>query len=149
MFSGPLFISSDHGGYQLKKRLIRYIENELQLQIEDLGPHKYNKTDDYPDYAIPLAQKTVATTGRGITICSSGIGVCMAANKVPGARAGLGYNIEVAESMVHDDNTNILCLGAKAISEEHAMAIVKRWLETEFKPVERYVRRIHKVHDLE
>ncbi len=73
----------------------------------------------------------------------------MAANKIKGARAGLGYNIEVAESMIHDDDTNILCLGAKMISEDHAMAIVKRWLETEFEPVERYVRRIKKVHDLE
>ncbi|PIT86873.1 MAG: ribose-5-phosphate isomerase [Candidatus Magasanikbacteria bacterium CG10_big_fil_rev_8_21_14_0_10_43_6] len=149
MYSGPLYISSDHGGYQLKKRLVRYIQNELVRNVEDLGPHEYDKADDYPDYAIPLAKKTVETNGRGITICSSGIGVCMAANKVAGARAGLGYNIEVAESMIRDDNTNILCLGASMISEDHALAIVKRWLETQFEPVERYVRRINKVHDLE
>lgn len=152
MYTGPLYIASDHGGYQLKKRLLRYFENELNIKAEDMGPLEFDETDDYPDYAIPLAKKVVTTNGRGILICTNGIGVCIAANKVKGVRAGIGYNIDVAESMRHDDNTNILCLAAKLSTEEHAMAIVKKWLETEFSDEgekERYTRRLNKVAELE
>ncbi len=149
MYTGPLYIASDHGGYQLKKRLLRYFENEMNIKAEDMGPFEFDATDDYPDYAIPLAQKVVKTNGRGILICTNGIGVCIAANKVKGVRAGIGYNIEVAASMRNDDNTNILCLAAKLSTEEHAMAIVKKWLETKFSDEERHPRRVNKVAELE
>jgi len=149
MYTSPLFIASDHGGYQLKKRLVRYIENELKLNIEDIGPLEFVETDDYPDYIIPLAKKVVESKGRGIAICSSGIGVCITANKVHGIRAGIGYNIAVAESMMYHDDTNVICLGAKLITEEHSLAIVKKWLETEFSGEERHVRRLSKIDALE
>ncbi len=145
----PLFIASDHGGYQLKKRLIRFIEHELQQHITDLGPQDYVETDDYPDYAIPLAKQVAETHGRGILICKNGIGVCIAANKIPDIRAGIGYNIMAAESMMRDDNTNILCLAAKLSSEDHAMAIVRTWLETAFSNEERHVRRLQKIADID
>lgn len=145
MYQGNLYIASDHGGYQLKKRLIRYIENELQRDIEDMGPHEYDETDDYPDYALPLAQKVVAEKARGILICKNGIGVCIDANKVDGIRAGIGYNVDVAESMVADDNSNVLCLAANYLSEDHAMAVVKKWLESEFNNAERHERRLKKI----
>ncbi len=149
MYQGKLFIGSDHGGYQLKKRIIRYLENELKLEIEDLGPFEYIETDDYPDYAIPLAQKVAETNGRGILICKNGVGVCIAANKVNGVRAGIGYNLSAAETMVLDDNTNVLCLAAKLGSEDHHLAMVKKWLETEFSGDERHIRRLGKVAELE
>lgn len=149
MYSGQLFIASDHAGYQLKKRLIRFIEKELQRSVTDLGPDEYREDDDYPDYVLPLAQKVTETNGRGIVICRNGIGVCIATNKVAGIRAGLGYNIDVAETMMQDDNTNILCLAAKLLSEGHAMAIVKKWLESNFSHDERHIRRLAKVVKLE
>lgn len=149
MYTGPLSIASDHGGYQLKKRLVRYIENELEIEISDMGPEEYTKEDDYPDYVLPLAKKVSAEGGRGIVICRNGIGVSIAANKVPGIRCGIGYNIDVAESMMKDDNTNVLALAADHLSEDHAMAIVKTWLNTTFSDAERHVRRIKKVADLE
>ncbi|MEK7644438.1 MAG: RpiB/LacA/LacB family sugar-phosphate isomerase [Patescibacteria group bacterium] len=152
MYTGSLYIASDHGGYQLKKRLLRYLKNELSVSAEDLGPMEFVPTDDYPDYAIPLAQKTVTEGGRGILICTNGIGVCIVANKVKGARAGLGYNLEAAESMRRDDNANILCLAAKLSSDDHAMAIVKKWLETDFNSdgeKERYARRLKKIEEFE
>ena len=149
MYKGKLFIASDHGGYQLKKRLIRYIENELELKIENLGAHEHIETDDYPDYVIPLAGKVVETDGRGIVICKNGVGVSMAVNKVAGIRCGIGYNIAVAESMMNDDNTNVLALASHLSSDEHAMAIVKKWLETDFGGDERYIRRLEKVAELE
>jgi ribose 5-phosphate isomerase B len=74
-----IYIASDHGGYALIKRLIRYMENELGLKPEDLGPYEYIETDDYPDFVIPLAKKVVENDARGILICRNGIGVlyCM------------------------------------------------------------------------
>ncbi len=145
MYTGPLSIASDHGGYALKKRLVRYIENELQRPVEDMGPFEYVETDDYPDFILPLAQKIGKEQARGIVICRNGIGVCIASNKTPGIRAGLGYNISVAQTMMEHDNTNILCLAADHVSEEHAMAIVKKWLETKFSGEERHVRRLNKI----
>lgn len=149
MYTGPLFIASDHGGYQLKKRLVRYVQNELQRDIEDLGSHEYVETDDYPDYVVPLTQKVIAEAGRGIVICRNGIGVCIASNKVAGIRCGIGYNISVAETMMLHANTNVLSLASDHLSDEHAMAIVKKWLETEFSEEERHVRRLQKVAELE
>lgn len=149
MYNGPLFIASDHGGYQLKKRLVRYIENELKLEITDLGPHEYDETDDYPDFVIPLGKKVQETNGRGIVICKNGIGVNIDANKMHGIRAGIGYNLMAAETMMQDDNTNVLALAAKLSTDEHAMEIVKRWLETEFSGAERHIRRLNKVSVLE
>lgn len=149
MYSGSLYIASDHGGYHHKKRLLRYLQKELNIPVEDMGPASYTEDDDYPDYVIPLAQRVVKENARGIVICKNGIGVCIAANKVRGIRAGIGYNISAAQTMVTDDNTNILCLAAKLSSEDHAMAIVKKWLETEFTNEERYVRRLQKVAEAE
>lgn len=145
----PLYIASDHGGYQLKRRLVRYIENELKLSITDLGPESYAEDDDYPDYAIPLAKRVAKEDARGIVICKNGVGVSVAANKVPGIRCGIGYNLMAAETMRTDDDTNMLALAAKGLTEEHAMQIVKTWIETPFSGAERHIRRLKKVADLE
>lgn len=149
MYAGSLFIASDHAGYQLKKRLVRYMGKELGLAVEDLGPNEYNETDDYPDYIFPLAKKVAKTNGRGIVICKNGIGVSVAANKVNGIRAGIGYNLMAAESMMEDDNTNILALASKGVSEDFAMAIVKKWLETKFGGAKRHKRRLEKIEQYE
>lgn len=148
MYSGPLYIASDHAGYQLKKRLVRYLENELNVKVEDMGPAEYDKEDDFPDYAIPTTKKAVDEDARAILICGSGIGVCIASNKVEGARSALAYNIEAAESARQHNNSNILCLAAKHLSEDHAMAVVKKWLETDFLDG-KYQRRNEKIDDFE
>lgn len=149
MYDGALYIASDHGGYQLKKRLIRYIKNELELKIEDLGPTEYVEDDDYPDFVIPLAQRVAKEDARGIVICKNGVGVNIACNKVNGIRCGIGYNMMAAETMMNDDNTNVLALASKLSSDDHAMAIVKKWLATPFSGDERHVRRLEKVTALE
>ena len=145
----PLYITSDHGGYGLKKRLIRYCQNELEIEIEDMGPYEHNDLDDFPDYVVPTAKKAVETNGRAIMICGSGIGACISANKVKDMYAGLGYNIEVAELMRKHNNTNGLCLAGRVLSEDHAMAIVKKWLETDSLGDEKYVRRNKKIEEIE
>ncbi|MFH0857243.1 MAG: RpiB/LacA/LacB family sugar-phosphate isomerase [Candidatus Magasanikbacteria bacterium] len=149
MYEGKIYIASDHGGYQLKKRIVRYIENELMSEVEDMGPHEYMENDDYPDYVIPLAKKVAGENARGIVICSNGIGVCIATNKVKNIRAGIGYNMMAAETMMQDDNTNILCLAAKGLTEDHALSVVKIWLDTPFSEAERHIRRLEKIHALE
>ena len=145
-----LYIASDHRGYKLKNRITRYLENELDTKIEDLGASDYNKTDDYPDYVELLTQKVIEDqNNKGVLICGNGIGVCIGANKVKGIRAGIGYNLGVAESMRNDDNTNVLCLAADHLSEDHAMTIIKKWLTTKFSKDERHVRRLKKVEEIE
>jgi len=145
----PLYIASDHAGYQLKKRLVRYFKNELEIPFEDMGPLEFDELDDFPDFIIPTAKKAVETNGRAIFICGSGIGACISANKVKGIYAGFGYNIEVAGLMRQHNNTNGLCLAGRALSEDHAMAIVKKWLETDFLGDEKYKRRNDKIREEE
>ncbi len=145
----PLFIASDHGGYQLKKRLVRYIKNELNLKITDLGPKTFDENDDFPDYIIPAAQQAVKASGRAILICGSGNGACIAANKIKGMRAAVGYNIESAELSRKHNDANGLCLAGRVLSESHAMAIVKKWLETEEFLGGKYQRRNEKINNYE
>ena len=129
--------------------MVRYLENELQLTVTDLGPSQYDETDDYPPYAEAVAHFVRQHGGRGILICKNGIGVCIAANKVDGIRAGIGYNLMAAETMMLDDNTNVLCLASKLGTEEHALAVVRRWLETNFSGAQRHKRRLEEVKEIE
>lgn len=145
-----IYIASDHAGFQLKKHLFTYIKTQLKKPVLDLGPKKFDKDDDFPDFAAPLAKKvTSKNTNFGILICGTGHGVCVAANKIKGVRAILGYSIESAEMGRKHNDANILCLAGKVLSNEHANAIVKNFLETKFENVERLVRRNKKISDLE
>ena len=149
MYEGPLYICADHAGYQLKKRLVRYIQNELGREVEDLGPFAYDAEDDFPDYVIPAAIKTVETNGRLIACCGSAAGEVMAANKVKGMRMTIGYNIEAAELSIQHNNANGLALAARTLSEDHALAIVKKWLETTEFLGGKYARRNEKIRRYE
>lgn len=141
-----LYIASDHAGYHLKKYLLRFISKQLKREVIDLGAKEYVKEDDFPDYAFLLAKKIAGEPGSfGILICGSGQGVCLAANKVSGIRAVLGYSIESAEWARKHDHANIVCLAGRVLSEEHATAIVKTFLMTEEMSDEKYVRRIEKI----
>ena len=128
----PLYIASDHAGYQLKKRLLRYFENELDIKIEDLGPFAFDEQDDFPDFIIPATEKAVKNKGRVIVIGASGNGEAIAANKVKGMRCAVLHSLETAElSRLHND-ANGAALGSRILTEEHSMAIIKKWLETDF-----------------
>ncbi|OGH58684.1 MAG: hypothetical protein A2725_03230 [Candidatus Magasanikbacteria bacterium RIFCSPHIGHO2_01_FULL_33_34] len=132
MYTGLLYIASDHAGYGLKKRLIRYINNELNLKVEDMGAKQYDENDDFPDFILPATQKAVANNGRVIVIGGSGNGEAIAANKVTGMRCILAHSIETAQLGRTHNNANGIAFGARIITEEHAMAMLKIWLETEF-----------------
>ncbi len=143
-----LYIASDHAGFQLKKHLTTYIKTQLRQKIKDLGPKKFDKDDDFPDYAAPLAKK-ITKKDIGILVCGTGHGVCITANKVKGARAILGYSIEAAEMGRRHNDANILCLAGRVLSNDHADAIVKKFLQTKFESSERLVRRNAKISKLE
>jgi ribose 5-phosphate isomerase B len=145
-----IYIASDHRGYQLKKELFDFIKTKLEKEIVDMGPAKYDEEDDFVDYAIPLAEKVVSVKNSlGILICGSAHGMCIAANKIKGARAIVGYSISGAELGRQDNDANILCLAGRILSKDHAEAIAKKFLETNFKNEERFSRRLDKIAKLE
>lgn len=145
-----LFIASDHAGFQLKKELTAYIKTELNRAIEDLGAEVFIQSDDFPDFAIPLAKKVAEQTENfGILICGTGQGMCIAANKIKGAYAIIGYNIQATELGRKHNNANILCLPGTPASLDFTKAIVKKFLTTEFDGDERLVRRNNKIKELE
>lgn len=145
-----IYITSDHAGFQLKKELLEIIKNKLEKEITDLGPAKYDEADDFVDYAELAAKKISAEKDSfGILICGSGHGMCMAANKIKGIRAIVGYSIQGAELGRQHNDANVLCLAGRILSKDHAEAIVKKFLETGFKNEERYLRRNEKIAKLE
>jgi len=145
-----IYIGADHGGFELKKHLGSYLKSVLRLDFEDVGAHEFNPEDDEPNFAIPLAQKVVKNKSNfGILICKTGLGACIAANKIKGGRAILGHNITAAEMGRKHNDANILCLSGDTLSHEHADAIVKKFLETKFDGAERFVRRIQQVAKIE
>lgn len=148
LYTGPLYIAADHAGHKLKKRLIRFIENELGREVEDLGAHEYDEEDDFPDFIIPAAEKAVEMEGRVIVLGGSGNGEQIAANKVRGMRCALAHSTETAELSRKHNNANGLALGGRILTEDHACAIVRTWLTTDFLEG-KYQRRNEKIADYE
>ena len=146
-----LYIASDHAGFQLKKEIIKYIKTQLNKEVEDLGPTAFVETDDFPDFAIPLAKAVAKDKDTfGILICGTGQGMCIAANKIKGAYAILGYNIQSTEMGRKHNNANIVCLPARLLpSADFSNVIVKKFLETKFEGDERFVRRNEKIQEIE
>ncbi|HAJ44564.1 MAG: hypothetical protein UV53_C0003G0014 [Candidatus Azambacteria bacterium GW2011_GWE1_42_9] len=145
-----LYIGSDHRGYNLKETLKIYLR-ELNCVFDDLGAKELIPDDDYPDYALMVAQKVAENPdeNRGILICGAGVGVDIVANKIKGIRSALCFDIKQAQASRNDDNTNVLSLPADFISEDLAKAIVKTWLETPFSNDNRHARRIEKIKKIE
>lgn len=140
-----IYISSDHGGFELKNRVLEFLKQK-GAEVEDLGPFELNPADDFPDFANVLAQKVVKETGsKGILICRNGVGVCVAANKFAGIRATLSWTPKHAFSARNDDDTNVLCLPADYVNANLALEIVDIWLNTPFSGEERFVKRLKKI----
>ncbi|MGD0443562.1 MAG: RpiB/LacA/LacB family sugar-phosphate isomerase [Edaphobacter sp.] len=142
-------IAADHGAFALKGQLEESLRRS-GYEVVDFGAHQLNPADDYPDFIIPLA-KAVATgkVERGIALCGSGIGASIAANKVPGVRAGLIHDVFSARQGVEDDDMNVFCLGGKVIGSALAWELVEAFLAARFSNAARHRRRVEKVHALE
>ena len=142
-------IGADHGGYPLNERVIEELR-AAGHEIEDFGTHDGTRPDDYPDYAVMVGE--AVRDGRadcGIIICGSGVGACVAANKLRGVRAALcGDTYSAHQSREHDD-CNVLCLGARVVGVELASEIVRSFVNARFTGEERHRRRLEKVNDIE
>ena len=124
-------IGADHGGYLLKSSIVDYLKALGHLVI-DLVTHTGDPVD-YPDYALAVSQAIVqGDVDLGILVCGSGAGVTVAANKVPGIRAGMCHDSFSARQAREDDNTNVLCLGARVIGIQLALDMVRIWLNSSF-----------------
>ncbi len=141
-------LGSDHVGFEMKAELIRRIKD--RFEIMDIGPLTYDAADDYPDFAGPVA-KSVASgkAWRGVLICGSGVGVCVTANKVVGARACVCHDTFSAHQGVEHVDMNILCLGARIIGIELAAEIVEAFLNARFGDEDKHRRRLNKLMDIE
>jgi len=145
-----IYLACDHRGFQLKEYLVTYLKTQLKLKFEDLGPKMHDPSDDAPDFAAAVAEKVVKNKeNMGILICWTGHSMCITANKIKGVRAILGYSIEGAEMGRKHNDANILCLASKYLSNEHAAAVVKKFLQTEFDNDARLIRRNQKISALE
>jgi RpiB/LacA/LacB family sugar-phosphate isomerase len=141
-------IGADHGGFELKTELVKYL-TQLGDGLLDLGTFS-SEAVDYPDYARAVAKTVLGHEAeRGILICGSGVGACVAANKFPGIRASVCHDTFSARQGVEDDDMNILCLGARVIGTELAKELVRTFLEAKFSGAERHVRRLRKVVAIE
>ena len=140
-------IGSDHGGYELKGKLIKYIE-DLGYEVVDYGTYS-DESVDYPDYGEKVAKSVVAgNEDLGVVICGTGIGISIAANKVKGARAALCSDTFSASMARQHNNANIIALGARVTGDELAKAIVKSFLDSSFEGG-RHARRVDKIMEIE
>jgi ribose 5-phosphate isomerase B len=141
-------IGADHGGFRLKNELVEFLKKR-GCEVNDLGTFS-DEPVDYPDYAQVVSQEILLKKAdKGILICGSGVGACVAANKFPGIRAAICHDTFSARQGVEDDNINILCLGARVIGPELAKDIVKVWLSATFSGDERHSRRLLKIDAIE
>lgn len=141
-------LAADHAGYPLKRALHLFLE-ERGHSVINLGTDSEDPVD-YPDYAAAVAKAVSrGDAERGVVVCGSGVGACVAANKVRGVRAGLCHDTFSARQGVEDDDVNVLCLGARVIGPKLALEVLKAWLEARFSNEERHLRRLRKVQALE
>ena len=149
MTAQRLALAADHGGLQLKTELTSWLQAQ-EYQVLDLGASSLDPGDDYPDYAEAVARAVASgEAGRGIVICGSGVGACIAANKVPGVRACLCHDVYSAHQGVEHDDMNVLCLGARVIGVELAKDLATAFLNARFTGEERHRRRLEKVVAIE
>ena len=142
-------IGADHAGYPLKEDLQEWL-GEQDVDIIDVGAHSMDPLDDYPDFARYVGQAIQhGHAERGVVICGSGVGACVAANKLDGVRASICNDTYSAAQGVEHDNINVLCLGARIVGVSLANELVIAFVNAKFNPEERYARRLDKVKAIE
>jgi ribose 5-phosphate isomerase B len=143
-----VYLGSDHAGYELKNHLVEHLKGAGH-DVVDVGPHAYDALDDYPPFCIHAALRVVEDeNSRGVVIGGSGNGEQISANKVPGCRAALAYNVETAELGRKHNNAQVVAIGARMNTPEEAAAIVDTFLATEFEGG-RHQRRLDLIGDFE
>ncbi len=142
-------IAADHGGFELKIKLTVALK-AAGYEVKDFGAHELVIGDDFPDFVVPMAMAVAkGDVVRGLAICGSGVGACVAANKVHGVRAALITDSFSAHQGVEDDNMNIICLGGLVTGYSLAWDLLQTFLKAQFKEEERFRRRLEKIAALE
>ena len=142
-------IAADHGGFSLKVELSESLSRG-GYHVADFGADRLDPADDYPDFVVPLARAVAAgEVERGVALCGSGVGASIAANKVPGVRAGLIHDVFSAHQGVKDDDMTVFCLGGRVIGSALALELIEAFLTTHFSGAARHRRRLAKVQALE
>ncbi len=147
--SPSIGIAADHGGFALKQALVVKLRT-AGFTVTDYGDAQCLAGDDYPDFVIPLARAVAAgEVVRGVALCGSGVGACVAANKVPGVRACLIHDHFSAHQGVEDDDLNVITLGGLVVGPALAWELVQTFLAARFSGAERHRRRLEKIAGLE
>lgn len=141
-----IFIGADHGGFDLKNKLIEYIQNK-NIRVADMGNYQLDPLDDYPDYAKKVAEAVLQKPEEslGIVICRSGVGVCIGTNRNKGIRCALGFNEEQVKHARENDHMNVLALASDFIDFDAAIKLIDTFLSATPKTEEKYLRRIQKL----
>ena len=140
-------IAADHAGFEEKEKIKKNLD-KLGVEYEDMGTYSLDSVD-YPDYARKVGEAVAAGAyDKGILVCGSGTGMAIAANKVPGIRAAVAWNEEIARLSRQHNDANVLALAARYIPDAEQEKIVKTWLETSFEGG-RHERRVEKIEQIE
>ena len=142
-------VAADHAGFELKENLKKMLL-DIEYNVVDFGNSRMQPDDDYPDYIIPLARAIAdGTVTHGIAVCGSGVGACIAANKIAGVRACLIHEKFSAHQGVEDDDMNMICLGGRIIDLSLAWELTSIFLSAKFSREERHLLRLKKISALE
>lgn len=140
-------IGTDHGGYDLKESLLKYLKSK-GYELIDCGTDS-DESVDYPDYGLKVAEKIISNKAElGVLICTTGIGQSIVANKIPGIRAALCLNVDQAEHSRKHNDANVIVFGAKYTKEKEAKKIIDIWLDTAFEGG-RHKIRVDKIKEIE
>ncbi len=141
-----IMIGCDHGGFDLKQVVVQFLRQQGH-EVEDIGTDSMESVD-YPQYAVRVARSVASgRVDRGILLCGSGIGMCMTANRIPGARAASACEPYAARMSRRHNDSNILCLGGRFLGDQLALEIVAGWLHEEFE-AGRHQRRVDLIDQL-
>ena len=143
-----IIVGADHAGFTLKGTVVEALE-AWGHEVKDVGTHTPDRVD-FPEIARKVCDPLRAGEyDRGVMVCGTGIGACMAANKIPGIRAALCHDIYSAHQSVEHDDANVLCLGAQIVGDLLALDLLRTYLAAEMSPEEHFQRRIRQLTDLE
>jgi ribose 5-phosphate isomerase B len=141
-------VGADHAGYPLKVEVVRFLE-EQGHEVTDLGTHSTDPVD-FPEYAKRVGQAVqLGKVDRGVLVCGSGVGACVAANKLRGIRAALCHDTYTAHQGVEHDDVNVLCLGGRVVGLALAYDIMRSWLTARYIGTGRHQRRVDQILEIE
>ena len=145
-----IFLGADHAGFYLKEKVFAHL-SKSGYDVEDVGDKILDPADDYPQFAFAAATKVLGSEdndAKGILLCGSGQGMCIAANRIRGIRAALVWDEDIARETRNDNDSNILCVPARVLDDEKALAIIDTWLKTPFSGADRHSRRIKEIEEV-